>query len=253
MPSAIDDGAPSSDLLLAPPSPQRHAGTLQVLPLASPSRAGAILSGIGSAVAGVIQAFSPPRAPPSELIGTSPFDLSLVDSTISTTMNEDASSSVANSGVGQKETDANILQLMANDLEEEGDGGDSDVEGGEVDLHHNVIPPATRRIDEHFCSIDNEIDIDEWGEQFTPPIPSAPDGWIPPGVPINFLGYVPKLDAPLIFDNVDNPAGWDQFVFQAKYAVEKGKKGPKKYVGHTTPAGALVVPANDDGIQEING
>jgi hypothetical protein len=66
------------------------------------------------------------------LIGTSPFDLSLVDSTISTTMNEDAYSSVANSGVGQKETDANILQLMANDLEKEGDGGDSDVEGGEV-------------------------------------------------------------------------------------------------------------------------
>ena len=132
MPSSIDDGAPSSDLLPAPPSPQRHAGTSQVLPLASHSRAGAILSGIGSAVAGVIRAFSPPRAPPSELIGTSPFDLSLVDSTISTTMNEDAYSSVANSGVGQKETDANILQLMANDLEEEGDGGDSDVEGGEV-------------------------------------------------------------------------------------------------------------------------
>ncbi len=122
-----DNGAPSSDLLPAPPSPQRHAGTLQVLPLASPSRAGAILSSIGSAVAGVIRAFSPPRAPPSELIGASPFDLRLVDSTISTTMNEDAARSVANSGVGQKETDAIILQLMANDEEEEGDGGDSDV------------------------------------------------------------------------------------------------------------------------------
>ena len=66
-------------------------------------------------------------------------------------------------------------------------------------------------------------------------------------------GYVPKLDAPLIFNEVDNPAGWDEFVFQAKYAVEKGKKGHKKYVGHTTPAGALVVPANDDGIRDING
>ncbi len=139
--------------------------------------------------------------------------------------------SVANSGVGQKEeTDAIILQMMANDEEEEGDGGDSDVEGGEVDLHHNMMPPATRRIDEHFHSIDNEIDIDEWGEQFTPLIPSAPDGWIPHDAPINFQGYVPKLDAPLIFDKVDNPAGWDEFVFQAKYAVEKRIKGPKKYM-----------------------
>ena len=75
----IDDGTPSSDLLPVPPSLQRHAGTLQVLPLASPSWAGAILSGIGSAVAGVIRAFSPPHAPPSELVGVSPFDLSLVD------------------------------------------------------------------------------------------------------------------------------------------------------------------------------
>ncbi len=79
MPSATDDGAPSSDLLPAPPSPQRHAGMSQVLPLASPSQAGAILSSIGSAVAGVIWAFYPPPAPPSELIGASPFDLSLVD------------------------------------------------------------------------------------------------------------------------------------------------------------------------------
>jgi hypothetical protein len=176
----INDGAPSSDLLPAPPSPQRQAGTSQVLPLASPSQAGAILSGIGSAVA---RAFSPPCAPPSELIGASPFDFSLVDSTILTTMNEDASRSVANSGVGQKETDAIILQLMANDEEEERDGGDSNVEGGEADLRHNVMPPATRRSDEHFRSIDNEIDIDEWGEQFMPPIPGAPDGWIPPALP----------------------------------------------------------------------
>ena len=232
---AIDDGTPSSNLLPVPHSPQRHAGgsTSQLLPLASPSRAGAILSGIGSAVAGVIRAFSPPRAPPppSELIGASPFDLSLVDSSISTTtMIDDAS--IISSVIVQKETDTTILQLMANDQEEEGDGGDSDVEGGEVDLHHNVMLPATRRIDEHFRSIDNEIDIDEWGEQFTPAlIPGAPDGWIPPSTPINFPGYVPKLDAPLVFDDVDNPAGWDQFVFQAKYAVEKGKKAPRNMLG----------------------
>jgi hypothetical protein len=33
--------------------------------------------------------------------------------------------------------------------------------------------------------------------------------------------------------------------------VEKGRS--KKYVGHVTPAGAKVVPMNDDGIREKNG
>ncbi len=121
---AIDDGAPSSNLLPAPHSPQRHAGsTSQVLLLASPGRAGTILSGIGSTLAGFILAFSPPCAHPSEFIGASPFDLSLFDSSISTMMNEDASISVANSGVKQKENDATILQLVANNQEEKGDGG----------------------------------------------------------------------------------------------------------------------------------
>ncbi len=90
---------------------------------------------------------------------------------------------------------------------------------------------------------------------FAPPIPSAPDGWIPPGAPITFSGYHSKLDAPAFFAKVDNPGQWNKFVFQPKYASEKGRNREKKqmrYVGHTMPAGAKVVPANNDGIHEIN-
>jgi hypothetical protein len=58
-----------------------------------------------------------------------------------------------------------------------------------------------------------------------------------------------------LFAYVDNPGRWNEFVFQPNYASEKGRNGEKKqmrYVGHTTPAGAKVVLANDDGIREIN-
>jgi hypothetical protein len=62
---------------------------------------------------------------------------------------------------------------------------------------------------------------------------------IPPGPPKNFIGYLPKLDmgAPAHFSNVDNPGRWSKFVFQPKYA-QVNRKGPKKYVGHITRAGA---------------
>lgn len=63
------------------------------------------------------------------------------------------------------------------------------------------------------------------------------------------IGYKPMLDVPAFFADVDNPGRWSEFVFQPKYgAAEKGRS--KKYVGHVTPAGAKVVPMNDDGIRK---
>jgi len=112
-----------------------------------------------------------------------------------------------------------------------------------------------RRVDELNRSLDNNLDFGESGEAFEPApptIPGAPNGWTPPGPPENYRGYLPKLDAgaPLLFSEVDNPGGWSEFVFQPKYATERGRK---KYVGHVTPAGAKVLPANDDGIREHDG
>jgi hypothetical protein len=202
-------------------------------------------------MAGVIGALSPHRAAPSGLVGASPFGISLVDSTISATSNHNDGALLAD-----EETADTILIMFAEDRADEGDGGDSDVEGGEVNLRYDAMMSVDRRLDEHVRLLANDLDIDEWGEVSAPPIPGAPGGWIPPGAPINFLGYIPKLDAPAHFAEVDNPGRWNDFVFQPKYAEEKGRKGEKKtmrYVGHTAPAGAKVVPANEYGIHEVNG
>ncbi len=123
-------------------------------------------------------------------------------------MNENKTSSIDNNGYGREptaETAVAILQMAADDKAEEGDGGDSNVKGGEVHLHFEAMMSVDRRLDEHVRHLANDLDIEEWGELFDPPIPGAPDGWIPPGAPITFLGYRPKLDAPAFFANVDNP------------------------------------------------
>ena len=107
MPSSVDnDGPPSNPL--PPLSPQRDTNTLQMPSLTSPSRAAAIVSGIGSAVAEVFRAFSPPRIFPSDLIGASPFVQSHVDSTMLATMDNTPSSA----GDESKETDDAILQMI---------------------------------------------------------------------------------------------------------------------------------------------
>ncbi len=103
--------------------------------------------------------------------------------------------------------------MAADDEAEEGDGGNSDVEGGEVDDHFDAMMWS------HLNDEDNNIDLDERGEISAPSIPGAPDGWIPPGPPVGFLGYMPKLDlnATAHFSDVENPGRWSEYVFQPKY------------------------------------
>ncbi len=247
MPSSVDINPPSN----APPpaSPQRDTATLRVVQFSSPSRAAAFVSGIGNAVAGVIRVLSPPCRPLYEIVGESPFAFSLIDSSLSTSYKPEGSSVDGNNDGSMPQTQnvveemaEAILQMALDDEAEEGDGGGSDVKRGQVDDHFDAMMSV----------LDNNIALDEWGEISAPSIPGAPDGWIPPGPPITFLGYVPKLDAPAHFSDVDNPGRWSQFVFQPKYG-QMNNRGPKVYVGHQTPAGAKVVPPNNYGIREVNG
>ena len=50
-------------------------------------------------------------------------------------------------------------------------------------------------------------------------IEGAPDGWQPPGAPIDWAGYVPKGvddNEPVTFEEVDNPGHWSDFTFRPK-------------------------------------
>jgi hypothetical protein len=194
-----------------------------VVQISSPSRA-AFVSGIGNAVAGVIRVLSPPCHLPYKIVGESPFSSSLVDSSLSTSYEpkgssvDDGNNDDSTSQMQTVEEKAEIiLQMALDDEAEKGDGGGSE----EVDDHFDAM----------MIEVDNDIDLDEWGEISVPLIPGAPDRWIPPGSPITFLGYVPKLDAPAHFSDVDNPGQWSRFVFQPKYG-QMNNRGPKVYVGH---------------------
>jgi hypothetical protein len=109
------------------------------------------------------------------LIGASPFDLSLVDSSISTTINK-AGSVENDNALPAADTTMTILQMAADDRAEEGDSGDSDVEGGEVNLHYEVMMSVDHRSEEHARLLANDLDEDKWGEVSAPRIPGAPDG-----------------------------------------------------------------------------
>jgi hypothetical protein len=140
------------------------------------------------------------------------------------------------------------------DDSELGDMGDSDDEGVEADIHNEgvslreVLESPNEPIGDDADNID-----DLKGEEFSPAegngvvqLVGAPDGWVPPGPPPTWAGYQPKGNAPQLGD-VDNPGNWSLYSFCPKY------KTGSVYSGHFTPAGAMVIPANEHGERELNG
>jgi hypothetical protein len=140
------------------------------------------------------------------------------------------------------------------DDSELGDMGDSDDEGAEADIHNEgvslreVLESSNEPIGDDADNID-----DLKGEEFSPAegngvvqLVGAPDGWVPPGPPPTWAGYQPKGNAPQLGD-VDNPGNWSLYSFCPKY------KTGSVYSGHFTPAGAMVIPANEHGERELNG
>ena len=94
------------------------------------TRAAAFVSGIGNAVAGVIRVLSPPRRPPYEIVGESPFAISLVESSLSTSYDPKGSSVDEGNDDGStpqmcavEETAKAILHMAIDDEAEKGDGG----------------------------------------------------------------------------------------------------------------------------------
>jgi hypothetical protein len=159
-----------------------------------------------------------------------------------------------------------VVNAVVDDDSTDRDGGDSDDEGEMSSLH--VIAVAQRMINDNECNqvdsledaeriilssiddaeykIDDDIGVPSGEGTVTAVIPGSPDTWVPPQPPPTFTGYVPKHDAPSE-DDIDNPAQWSMYTFTATF----DKKN--KYLYHTTPSNARVVPMNTSGKREVNG
>ena len=83
-------------------------------------------------------------------------------------------------------------------------------------------------------------------------IPGAPDNWNPPSAPEDWTPPKPAtgFDHPK-FEDIDNPGGWSNYTFQAKYK-RKGNK-VTDYMYHALPTGATPVPLNKDGKRSVGG
>ncbi|KAL7528119.1 hypothetical protein ACHAXR_005384 [Thalassiosira sp. AJA248-18] len=199
-----------------------------------------IFTTVASRVGGAIAALSPLRP---GVVGTSPFNESVAGSTLTSTSSSSPRSSTTSNSA---ESEDHIKAIAHLEYTERGDGGDSDEEGEEVNEHFDAL--VASRLERGNGDQDNDIDEDDQGEVFSaaPRIEGAPDKWVPPQPPDDWMGYVPKYDAPATFAEIDNPGGWSDYTYRAKY-----KAG--KYVGCATPAGATVVPKNSNGERELNG
>jgi hypothetical protein len=171
--------------------------------------------------------------------------------------------------------DDDVFEDLDEDGQGEDNGGDSDEEGDEADVHNIALARRLISDDEceeiftksdaerivlsrgstGFCLGDNpEID-DDIGKPTSradeelnlTTLIGAPLGWLPPSAPITFLGYRPKSGDPPE-EEIDNPAGWSMFTFTPSYHPKT-----KKYDGHTTPSGAHVVPPDELGNRKMDG
>lgn len=164
-----------------------------------------------------------------------------------------------------------IEQLTLEDREG-GDGGDSDVEGAEVDIHGGAVEEEDllqydnveesvleeeegRRLKgggSGFLGItatgSTEV-IGEIGEDGSIAIGGENNSYshIDVSLPKPPPDYVPPPLKPdeTPFENLDNPGNWNRYYFQPKRSKQN------TYLGHFLPTGATPVPKNDEGKRMI--
>ena len=167
-----------------------------------------------------------------------------------------------------------VLSQIEED-EHGGNGGDSDVEGNEFDIHNDAINHSTEEIPEYECvepedkdrkglttgiarltatggtAVIGEVSLDgssNPNSTSTSPysnikIPSAPNDWKVP--------TVQTAKGEPDFDSVDNPGEWPRYCYRPVFV--KGGKDAGKYKHHQLPTGARPVPADGEGKREMNG
>ena len=72
----------------------------------------------------------------------------------------------------------------------------------------------------------------------------APPGWMQPMPPITF-DYQPKFNAPVTWEEVDNPGSWSKYTFQPRF-------DKRNYTSHYTPTRAQVLPPTPNGSRVID-
>lgn len=206
-----------------------------------------VVRAIGSGISALVNAVTSPfRGAPVDDINASPS--TSVDNSLLTTATPLLAS--------PEEVEASITNQALLDYQQEGDGGDSDIDGDEAAIHTEATELLARlgidkRRNAFTDEMEADLDYDDEGEEFEPSshIPGAPPNWLPPQPPETFTGYRPKPNsgAPSTFGEVDNPGGWSEFVFQPRYNKQN------KYTNHYTPCGAVVLPPDAQGKRVVNG
>lgn len=161
-------------------------------------------------------------------------------------------------------TDANLQREIERQINEEGnggDGGDSDIEGDEFQLHdfHSICGGDERSDDDSHVVTESKFDGSKFGailkltangstevigdvasdgsdaanNPYNVSIPSPSSDWVPP--PVKTEKGEPQ------FSEVDNPGKWSRFIFKPKF------KKDGQYLSHQLPTGAMPVPVGPDG------
>ena len=206
-------------------------------------------------------------------------NLQVIACEIETTMQEEnsttatslsSSTNIASSSTNDEATNVdNSFENRAKRLEEsffgEADGGDSDEEGEEMEiLNESLLSSCYDHQDSDDCRSFSVFDANNHGylvakgdidsldersiAQYTN-IPKKPSDWICP----------PKKggsEEPEMFENVDNPGNWCDYVYRPLYKKEgSGNNASFKYIRHELPTGCSVVPVTngEHRKREING
>ena len=136
--------------------------------------------------------------------------------------------------------------LCATDVDEEeaeeGDGGDSDIEGDDFDLHDTSMMEALQERTEDFLEGDNDSalvqDTNVNSILLHQGILRVPANVTIPGTPSDWVAPAAKsAQGEPDFHLVDNPGNWSDFTFRPQF---KTPSGP--YICHALPTGATPVP-----------
>jgi hypothetical protein len=126
--------------------------------------------------------------------------------------------------------------------DDDGDGGSSDAEGeGDFDLddlNGALLQDLNRDIE-----LERHIRDDLENYEEAAALSGAPDGWMPPQEPEGWMPKIPKNASVSAFEEIDNPGGWSNFSFGAKFSKSN------EYKHHAMPAGAMPVPKDASGKQ----